>query len=479
MREIKRCALILLALAMLLSGCAMPEMKGVDWDEIKGKESAEPAATPAPTPTPRPAGAEGAVLDFMEALSYDDRVMVRALGGESLPGFRSSQPLESRSLRELYRSVYQNLTWRIGAVNESNANATVTVEITAPDMRKVLAAFSESLAAETLTVENREAKCEELFLYALEDANRESVSKKVNISLYRKESAWVLDMNSELINALTGGLAQGLMGFDVPTAAPGDVPLTSADRDANYYLLANDVCSLVVTAVRPNDAEGYVLSGEAKNFTDTEMVFSLRNTVINGYMLDPDWSLSVPAHGVSTFRIVWDRGRLHECGIESVESILLTADAFEKPAWPVYPLCSQTGIIYPYGQTNLEAQRVSTPTERVLLDDMIGCFSVLSVDSDGCWGHELTVYLENRTGEDLWFSVGDTMVNGVPMDRGWSQTIPAGSRAVEHIRWSAGELIGADIAAVENIDFRLYVSTLTDLDNKEHELSTGGHFVLN
>ena len=231
MREIKRYALILLTLALLLSGCALPEMKGVDWEEIKGKESAEPTAAPAPTPTPRPAGAEGAVLDFLEALSYDDRVMVRALGGETLPGFRSAQPLESRSLRELYRSVYQSLTWHIGAVNESNANATVTVEITAPDMRKVLSAFSESIAAETLTAENREAKCDELFLYALEDAGRESVTKKVNISLYRRESAWVLDMSGELMNALTGGLTQGLMDFDVPAAATNDGTLGGEDRE--------------------------------------------------------------------------------------------------------------------------------------------------------------------------------------------------------------------------------------------------------
>jgi len=286
-------------------------------------------------------------------------------------------------------------------------------------------------------------------------------------------------MSSDLMAALTGGLTQALMDFDVPAAPLADAALTSADKDSHYYLIANELCSLVVTAIRPNDAEGYVLYGEAMNFRDTEIVFSLRDTVINGYMLSPDWSLSVPAWGSSEFRIVWDRGRLQECGIESVESILLTADAFEKPAWPVYPMCSQTGIIYPYGQTNLEAQRVSTPQERVLLDDYIGCFSVLSVEDHGCWGYELTVYLENRTGEALWFSIGDTMINGVSMDSGWSQTVPAWSRAVEHIRWSAGELIGADIAGVESADFRLYVSTLTDLDNSERELATGGHFVLN
>ena len=71
------------------------------------------------------------------------------------------------------------------------------------------------------------------------------------------------------------------------------------------------------------------------------------------------------------------------------------------------------------------------------------------------------------------------MINGVAMDSSWSQTLPAGCRAVEHIRWKAGELIGADIDRVESIDFRLYVSTLTDLDNSERELSSGGHFVLN
>lgn len=479
MKEIKRCALLLLTFAMLFSGCALPEMKGVDWNEITNKESTEPAATPGPTPTPRPVGAEGAVLDFFEALSYDDRVTVRALGGESLPGYRSAQPLESRSLRELYRSVYQSLVWNIGAVNESNASATVTVELTVPDMRRVFASLSESLAAETLTAENREAKCDELFLRALEEAGRESVTKKVNISLYRKESAWVLDMSSELANALTGGLTQALMDFDVPAAVPTDAVLSSADKDSHYYLIANDLCSLVVTAIRPNDAEGYVLSGEAKNFTGSELVFSLRDTVINGYMLDPDWHLNVPAHGMQEFRIVWERGRLAECGIESVESILLTADAFEKPAWPVYPMSSQRGVIYPYGQTDMEVQRVSTPQERVLLDDSIGCFSVLSVASDGCWGYDLTVYLENRTGEELWFSLGDTMINNVGMEAGWSQTIPAGSRSVEHIRWSAGDLIAADISQVESVDFRLYVSTLTDLDNSERELSTGGHFVLN
>ena len=71
------------------------------------------------------------------------------------------------------------------------------------------------------------------------------------------------------------------------------------------------------------------------------------------------------------------------------------------------------------------------------------------------------------------------MINGISMESSWSQTLPAGSRAVEHIRWSAGELIAADIDRVESVDLRLYVSTLTDLDNSERELSTGGHFVLN
>ena len=96
MREIKRLALGLLCCALLLSGCALPEMKGIDWDEIGSKESAEPTAEPTPSPTPRPVGAEGAVLDFLEALSYDDRLTVRALGGEELPGFRSrSKPCRS------------------------------------------------------------------------------------------------------------------------------------------------------------------------------------------------------------------------------------------------------------------------------------------------------------------------------------------------------------------------------------------------
>ena len=479
MREIKRLALGLLCCALLLSGCALPEMKGIDWDEIGSKESAEPTAEPTPSPTPRPVGAEGAVLDFLEALSYDDRLTVRALGGEELPGFRSAEPLESRALRELYRCVYQKLSWNIGAVTESNAAATVSVEITAPDMRRVFSALATTFESEALAGGQAAERCEALLLQELDYADTATVIKKVNISLYRKDGGWALAMSSDLMAALTGGLTQALMDFEVPTVGGADVPLTSADKDSHYYLIANDLCSLTVTAIRPNDPEGYVLSGVAKNFTNSELVFSLRSAVINGYLLEPDWSLNVSAHGEQNFRIVWDRAALAQCGIESVESILLTADAFEKPAWPVYPLCSQRGIIYPYGQNGLEPVRVHTPTERVLLDDSVGCFSVLSVASDGCWGHDLTVYLENRTGEELWFSIGDTMINGVAMDSSWSQTLPAGCRAVEHIRWKAGELIGADIDRVESIDFRLYVSTLTDLDNSERELSSGGHFVLN
>ncbi len=493
MKKNRRRPLAALALAAALSlgltGCQLPDalqLPGVDLSRIFGAaESAAPTATPKPTPTPEVELSESAarVKEFLNAVRDGDRDTVRAFCGDAVPGYSTEDATADAFLRTFYDTLYSHLEYKLGIVTETPLSATVSTEITNLDMKSVVSGFAEDVTAlkassgfAALDDAARREKYAALMTARLA-ACGETVTKKITVSLKLDGEQWKITAAGDLCAALTGGLTLALQDFALPADPARDVVLSDPDRELWVPVMGDDTCSFAVTHVYPNDPEGYVLEVSAANRSGAELVFSVRDALVNGFLLDPEWTASVPAGETQTLRLVWDRAAFALCGIASVERVEFTLDVFEKPAWPVYPRASASCSLSPGGGGG-ENESLNAASGQTLLNDGVSCFTVLETRSEGCWGYEMTVYAENNSQEELWFSLGETKLNGADLDPGWSLMLPAGKKAVQTIRWNAGELLLHGVAETESVDFLLTVSSVAGLDQTEGNYSAGGHFSL-
>ena len=259
----------LLLLLLLLGGCEVPEslrMKGVDTDallrRIRNEPDPAPTAEPTPSPTPRPGGAQGRVLDLLEALARDDRAAVRDIC-DTIPGYRTAEEIESGALRALYTTAYRNLSWRFLGGSEGNASATVELELTAPDLHGVIGELS-ALWETAPPTGDRAAAADEALLSLLESAPEETRRHRVSVGLSKKDGRWVVDGSAELHNALTGSLEQALTDFDLHAEKPADVEMGDGDKSLRHCLSDNFLFSLVVVEVLPNAPEGYTPAGRGR-----------------------------------------------------------------------------------------------------------------------------------------------------------------------------------------------------------------------
>lgn len=489
MKKAFRLTALLLALLML-SGCRLTELIRKKDLHLSDVFESVPTPTPAPTPVPteKPAPElEGAALEvrnFLTAVRDGERETVRGYCGDGIPGYNTAVPSSSSLVRMLYDTVYGRLEFKIGIVSETPLSATVATELTTLDMRSVLDSLSDELNALRLSGEwdamsdaDRTDRAGSLLISLLAQC-KETSTKKVTVFLAFEDDRWVIQPSADLCAGLSGSLTTALPEFDLPTVHTAGIVMADPDRSGMGVYMYGDANtgSFLITGIYPNDPEGYVITARTENYRRTELVYSLRNVMVNGYLIDPGWNGFVPAGGTAEHRIVWDRSKLALCGIDSVETVTFDLDAFERPAWPVYPAATTHTGIRPGGTRSGSSPREGQ-NEQVLVDDGSTVFSILSSRSLGCWGYELTVYMENNTADELWFSFGEEFINGLPLDPGWSEAIPAGGRAVETLRWSAGSLLGNAVGEVENVDFHLYISTLLGLDERESGYSAGGHFV--
>ena len=473
----------LLLSALLLCGCSMTEdyrMEGFDTDailrRIKNEPTPPPTPEPTPTPTPRPAGAEGRVLDLLEALQRDDRETVRSIC-KTIPGYLTEEPPVSSALLTLYATAYENMSWSFLGTTEGNASASVIVEITVPELRHVFEQLQSRWETDPPTGDRGRA-ADEALLELLPSATEQLQRRRVTVSLTKEDGEWMVVGSQELYNALTGSLYQTLASFDLPPVKPEDVPLNNERKTMRTCLSDNFLFSFVVTEVIPDAPEGYTVRAEIVNKASYSIVVALKNVLINGYVMDPEWHTEFRPGENRTVDISWDRGELAFRGIDSVRNIVFDLNGFQKAAWPVYPAVAQHGSFCPDGYNTDATPLPTREGEQRLMDHWAAGFTVLDVTDEGCWGCTVTVAVENRCDEDLWFSVGDTFINGAPAEPMWSSTLPGGTRSVERVRFTAGDLIGMDASRADTIDFYLYVHSLDDIDDKDMGVTTHGHYVL-
>ena len=91
----------------------------------------------------------------------------------------------------------------------------------------------------------------------------------------------------------------------------------------DHVLVDDDNCSVVIIGYEPDNSWGYAMKLYLVNKTDSDMVFSVDNSSVNGIMCDPFWAAIVCAGKASYSTVLWDNSALAENDITEVKEISL------------------------------------------------------------------------------------------------------------------------------------------------------------
>lgn len=241
-----------------------------------------------------------------------------------------------------------------------------------------------------------------------------------------------------------------------PTA-PSSLPTqasqqTEADGFSETVVIDNEQYTFTLSGLGADTLWGYTLMARMENKTEKELMFSLDNVSVNGFMCDPFWAKTVTAGMKANEEIHFSDADFRMNDITDVTQITFTLNIYDSNDLTADRMVSQVYTIYPKGEeAALPYARTPMEGETVLFDNENCTMIVTGYEPDSTWGYRVHVYLENKTDKNLMFSVNDAAVNGIMCDPFWATTVAPGMRSNTAISWLTSDLEKIGITAVEVI----------------------------
>ncbi len=116
----------------------------------------------------------------------------------------------------------------------------------------------------------------------------------------------------------------------------GEESATTFERttlDTDTVLVDNEYVTVIVTGYEHDDIWGYTVNLFMVNKTDSNVMFSVDNASVNGFMIDPFYAKSVAAGKCAFSSMSWYDDDLEENGITEVEEIEFELTAYDYDDW--------------------------------------------------------------------------------------------------------------------------------------------------
>lgn len=255
------------------------------------------------------------------------------------------------------------------------------------------------------------------------------------------------------------------------TTAP---PSSSASEQLEQYkfqeiiLVDNENLMFKVTDVVNDTVWGYSLKVQIENRTDKDLMFSLNDVSVNGFMYDPFFAVTVTSGMKANKDISFGTDGFEEIGIQDVTDIQFELRVYDSNDWSSDPLIEDIFTIYPKGEDAAkEYPRENQESDIVLFDNENCTMIVTGFDPDSIWGFSVKVYLVNKTDDTLMFSVGDAAVNGFMCNPYFAVTVAPGKQCITNISWTKSALAENKITQVESLSLPIRVYDAEDWSEED------------
>ena len=127
----------------------------------------------------------------------------------------------------------------------------------------------------------------------------------------------------------------------VPAAAESQTPFEV------ITLVDDENCTVQITSVDADNIWGYTLNVYLENRTDLDLMFTLDEVSVNGYMFDPFWASTVSAGKKSNEEISFLESDFETNGITEVSEISFTLRVYDSNDWSADHLVEDVFSIHP------------------------------------------------------------------------------------------------------------------------------------
>ena len=134
---------------------------------------------------------------------------------------------------------------------------------------------------------------------------------------------------------------------EAPTTVPETtVPETTASA-VEVMLVDDENCTVIIKGYDEDALLGYGVNVFLENKTDKELMFSIGEVSVNGYMCDPFWARTVSAGKKANEQITFLESDLEVNGIETVEEISFKLSVYDNGDWLADKFVEETFSVNP------------------------------------------------------------------------------------------------------------------------------------
>ena len=133
---------------------------------------------------------------------------------------------------------------------------------------------------------------------------------------------------------------------EVTTVPEATIPETTAPV-AELTLVDDENCTVIIKGYDADALLGYGVNVYLENKTDKELMFSVGEVSVNGYMCDPFWAATVSAGKKANEQIIFFESDLEANGIEIVEEITFTLNVYDSDDWLAEYLVKEVFTVNP------------------------------------------------------------------------------------------------------------------------------------
>lgn len=125
------------------------------------------------------------------------------------------------------------------------------------------------------------------------------------------------------------------------------VKFVRKSQASDNVIVDNDNVTVIVTGYEDDEIWGYTVNLFLLNKTDKNVMFSVDEASVNGFMADPFYAQSVSAGKCSFGSISWSDSTLEDNGITNIEEIEFNLRAYDSDDWSSDDFANETITLNP------------------------------------------------------------------------------------------------------------------------------------
>lgn len=217
----------------------------------------------------------------------------------------------------------------------------------------------------------------------------------------------------------------------------------------NQELYNQNGIVITATELNMNGTWGPEIKVIVENNSEKNITVQTRNSSVNGFMTEIGFSCDVAAGKKANDALTFTSSDLELCGIEKIANVEFSFNVFDSDTWD--DILSTDMITINTSANGSYEQTYDTSGDVLYESNGIRIISK-GFSMDGIWGPELSLYIENNSGQNITVQATGTSINGFMIEPNMSDDVASGKVNLGGMTFFESDFESNGITDVETVE---------------------------